>query len=111
MATIGERIREYRNQKNLTQKELGQLIHQSPQVISNYERGYTTPNSITLKNIADILNVSMDNLTATKNSDKHTIEQVDLNDDNLSLTYKGQPVSNEDLEIIRRFLRGSKSDK
>lgn len=38
---IGDRIRELREQKGLTQKELGELINVSAQVISNWERGYT----------------------------------------------------------------------
>ena len=38
---IGKRIRERREAKGLTQKQLGALVKKSSQVISNWERGYT----------------------------------------------------------------------
>lgn len=50
---ISERIKFYRKEKGLTQKDLGQRINKSAQVISNWERGYTI--SI---NQEDILNLS-----------------------------------------------------
>lgn len=39
---IGDRIRQRRKELGLTQVELGQRVHKSSQVISNWERGYTT---------------------------------------------------------------------
>lgn len=39
---IGKRIKELRKERSLTQKQFGQLVHKSSQVISNWERGYTT---------------------------------------------------------------------
>lgn len=41
MNTIGSRIRQFRKEKVLSQKELGALVNKSGQVISNWERGYT----------------------------------------------------------------------
>lgn len=40
--TISERIKRFRKEKGLTQKGLGVLVNKSSQVISNWERGYTT---------------------------------------------------------------------
>ena len=40
--SIGDRIKERRKYLGLTQIELGQRIHKSSQVVSNWERGYTT---------------------------------------------------------------------
>ncbi len=39
--TIKERIKARRKELNLTQKQLADLVCVSPQVISNWERGYT----------------------------------------------------------------------
>ena len=50
---ISERIKFYRKEQGLTQKDLGRRINKSAQVISNWERGYTI--SI---NQDDILNLS-----------------------------------------------------
>ena len=40
--TTGERIKALRKEAGLTQKEFGQKINKSAQVVSNWERGYTT---------------------------------------------------------------------
>ena len=112
MATIGERIKEYRKKKHLTQKELSNLIHKTPQVISNYERGYSTPDSLVMKDIAAALDVSLDVLSANKNSQvKSKKKHVDLADDDVVMSYEGKPIPPEDLEIIRRFFSGGKNDK
>lgn len=39
---ISERIKFYRKEQGLTQKDLGIRINKSAQVVSNWERGYTT---------------------------------------------------------------------
>lgn len=39
---IGYKIKQRRKELDLTQVELGQKVHKSSQVISNWERGYTT---------------------------------------------------------------------
>lgn len=40
--SIGDKIRQRRKELGMTQTELGKRIHKSSQVISNWERGYTT---------------------------------------------------------------------
>ena len=40
--SIGDKIRQRRKELGLTQTELGKRVHKSSQVISNWERGYTT---------------------------------------------------------------------
>lgn len=58
MSSVGSRIRDKRKELKLTQKELGDLVNASSQVISNWERGYTTPNSEDVKLLSKALNVS-----------------------------------------------------
>ena len=40
--SIGNKIRQRRKELDMTQAKLGKLIHKSAQVVSNWERGYTT---------------------------------------------------------------------
>lgn len=40
--SIGDKIRQRRKELEMTQTELGRRVHKSSQVISNWERGYTT---------------------------------------------------------------------
>lgn len=42
LMSIDDNIRKRRKELKLTQTKLGQLVHKSSQVISNWERGYTT---------------------------------------------------------------------
>ena len=58
--SIGDRIRQRRKELGLTQTELGKLVHKSSQVISNWERSYTTgiaPDD--LRSLAFALNTSV----------------------------------------------------
>lgn len=66
---ISERIKFYRKEKGLTQMNLGKLVHKSSQVISNWERGYTTTiNQDDIINLSQALGVSIDKLVDTKYS-------------------------------------------
>lgn len=56
--TIGRRIKELRKLLKLTQKEFSDKVNVSPQVVSNWEREYTKPNSEDVSRIAKTLNVN-----------------------------------------------------
>ena len=62
MQKIGERLAELRKQRHYKQAELAKSLNVSQQVISNIERGVTTPDIEQLKNIADIYKISLDQL-------------------------------------------------
>ena len=57
-ATLGERIRFYRQQAGLTQKELADLCEISESAIRNYELGNRVPDFMTLHEIAGKLRVN-----------------------------------------------------
>lgn len=57
---IGERIRIARNNANLTQEQLAEMIDVSPQYISDLERGVVGLSVATLRNICIQLSVSSD---------------------------------------------------
>lgn len=58
--TIGERLRELRLERDLTQEEFGKIINKSAQSISNWERGYTPTVDIgDIQNIAKALGISI----------------------------------------------------
>ncbi|MGR3789461.1 helix-turn-helix domain-containing protein [Flavobacterium sp. TN-1] len=95
--TIAERIRLYRQQKNLSQAELAEKSQVNNKSLSRYELGSSIPPADALKNIADALGVSTDAL---------------LNDDIVSIKDKEllhkfeviQEMNDEDKEIVNRFL-------
>lgn len=55
-----EKLKELRKLRNLTMKELGQMVNVAESTISLYENGKRQPDYETLKKLADILNVSTD---------------------------------------------------
>lgn len=57
---IGFRLRNLREEINLTQKELSQLLKLTPGAIGLYEQGRRTPDCTTLCKLADFYNVSVD---------------------------------------------------
>lgn len=59
---IGTKIKEYRLQRGLTQKELAVLVDMGDTTIANYEKGFRTPKKNTLFKISSALSVTIDDL-------------------------------------------------
>ena len=62
---VHERIRKFRRDKNLTQRELGEKIGIDQKNISAYESGKLKPSKKTLSKFAEALEVSVESLTRT----------------------------------------------
>lgn len=60
--TLGERLVMLRKQGNITQEELGSILHISRQAIQKWESDSSLPNIYMLRNIADYFNVTVDYL-------------------------------------------------
>lgn len=60
--SIGERISELRNEKKLSQGQLGDAICVSRQAISKWENGNSSPDTIHLIQLADILDTDVEYL-------------------------------------------------
>ena len=59
---IAENIKFFRKQMGLTQEELAQMLCGKKSLISNYENGYSTPDVYTLCKLAEIFDVTLDEL-------------------------------------------------
>ena len=59
---LGEKIKLYRESKNMTQIEIAESLGVKPATISKYESGTLEPNIESLKKLAEIFNVSVDEL-------------------------------------------------
>ncbi len=62
MSDIGRYIAKYRKAKGLTQEQLGTKLHVTRQTVSSWETGRTMPDVQMLSNIAQVLDVSMEQL-------------------------------------------------
>ena len=57
-----ENIKFYRKSLGLTQEELAKCLNGKKRLVSNYENGYSTPDIFTLFKLADIFEISLDEL-------------------------------------------------
>ncbi len=59
---IAKNIKFYRKSMGLTQEKLANLLNGKKSLISNYENGYSTPDIFTLIKLADIFEITLDEL-------------------------------------------------
>lgn len=59
---ISVNIKLLRKKNNISQEELAKKIHITPQAISKWETGKSLPDSLTLKLLSEIFNISIDEL-------------------------------------------------
>lgn len=81
---IGNIIKGYRKNKNMTQKELGSILHVSDKTVSSWENNRTYPDICILIELSDRLDVSMDQLLK---GDEQMVKQIDK-DIKLKQVYK-----------------------
>ncbi len=63
---IAKNIKFYRKQLQLTQGQLAEKLDGKASLISNYENGHSTPDIYTLCRLAEIFNISLDELVDYK---------------------------------------------
>lgn len=67
------RIRDLREDKDMTQKQMAEILNCSQRVYSNYERGDIDITTEILKKLADFHNVSTDYILERTNNKKTTL--------------------------------------
>lgn len=60
--TVGEIINKYRTGMGLTQKQLADMVHVSPELVSKWENGSRTPDLCSISAMAEIFGVPEDEL-------------------------------------------------
>src|SRR5690554_5264794 len=60
MAQYGNVIAKYRKSLNLTQKQLAEKLYVSPQAVSKWEKNQSQPELATIKTLADLFNITLD---------------------------------------------------
>ncbi len=60
--TLGQRIKKIRKEKGLSMEEFGKLLDASKGNVSMWESGKVTPSNERLKSIADLANISVEEL-------------------------------------------------
>ena len=104
--TLAERIKDARTAKHYTQKDLAELMNVKSTTISGWELGRNEPSIETLKKLANKLDVSFSYLAGVeKSSDDIATDDLDKMLDQ-ARSFDGVPITGNDKEIVRTFLKG-----
>lgn len=99
MKTLGARINELRQARNLTQSEFAEAIHVSFQAVSNWERGIAPPNLENLISIASFFGVLVDDILRA--SEERLFLGIDGGGTKTEFV-----ITTADGRVLDRFLRG-----
>lgn len=107
-----KRLKELREQKNLTQAQLSKFLNISASTIGMYEQGRRFPDENLLKHISQYFNVSIDYLLGLTNIpntiddyiQKSNTNSYHINDDEQTLIKKYRQLKAEDRQIIDTML-------
>lgn len=106
MSEFSKRLTGLRENKGWSKTYVAKAIGlSSMQTYANWEYGRTEPDFQMLNKIANLFNVSTDYLL---NGNKEEHKTADLADKDTVFTYEGREIPPEDLEYMKRLLRGGK---
>lgn len=73
--TLGERLKIYRTQKGLSQEKIAEMLHVSRQAVTKWESDQTTPSSDNLIALANLYEVSLDELIGKSEEKRASAEE------------------------------------
>ncbi|GGC89748.1 hypothetical protein GCM10007216_20600 [Thalassobacillus devorans] len=107
-----ERIRFLRIHHNWTQKKLSEEVGESSQVISNWERGYTTPSLENIVALADALDCTTDYLLGKSDQPFDILKKINdvledkgIEETDLFYVYVWEELSREEIIQILNFFQ------
>lgn len=86
---LGEKIKLYRESKNMTQNEIADVLGVKPATVSKYESGTLEPNIESLKKLAELFEVSIDELLKEDKFDISKINVLDILREQKEMKLKG----------------------
>jgi len=100
MDRFSERLRQLRSERNITQIRLAELLEVNPRVYNRWETGVATPYWGTIVKIADILNISLDELAERGNFKDSETEMNICNPELHRLYQRVDRLSDEDQKAL-----------
>lgn len=80
MPSIGESIKKLRKENGWTQQDLAKKINRSPQVVSNWERGYSSVDQNDIALLSDVFQVPTDVIMGKSGVVKEATHYYSLNE-------------------------------
>lgn len=75
---FGKLISTLRKEKNMTQKELAEKLNITDKAVSKWERDLSCPDINTISKLAEVLNISVEDLLSAKEQEKTSDNSKDL---------------------------------
>jgi len=106
---LGERLRDLRKNRSMTQEELGKIINVTKVSVSGYENGNRSPDTETLQKIADFFDVSTDYLLGRddpKDQLEHYKNKIAKEFPDADLMFEDmESLSADQLEEVYKFIK------
>ena len=102
---LGDKIRNIRLKENLTQKELGDYLRVSNQIIAGYEKGNINIPFYSIVKLSKIFGVSIDYLLAKPGSIEESSAKCKIDLEGVSLAFKHKNGFNDDPYEITELLK------
>jgi transcriptional regulator with XRE-family HTH domain len=74
--SLGERISELRKEHNISQGQLAQMLEVSRQAVSKWENGQSSPDTVRLIQLADVLDTDVEYLATGKRTSNKPLPEV-----------------------------------
>ena len=101
--TIGERIKEIRQEKNMTQKELGEKCGLADSAIRRYELGKANPKKETIQKIANALNIDPFEMATKVLEESINAKEQELFESYNQLNTAGQEKAVEQVKLLTKI--------
>ena len=107
---LGEKIKLYRENKNMTQSEVASILGVKSTTISKYEAGTLEPNIESLKKLAELFNISTDELLKENSFDISKINILEILREQKDMKLKGNLYHNTQITFAynTNHIEGSK---
>lgn len=110
--TVFERTKEISKNKGLSLQQVAEKAGLGINSIYGWKK--KDPSITRLTKVADVLHVSVDYLLGKTDdpepSKKNKPTEVDISDNDVIMTFEGRPIPPEDIELMKRLLRGGEKN-
>jgi uncharacterized protein YjbI with pentapeptide repeats len=109
---IGSKIAKARNEKNMSQAQLAQLLFISPQAVGKWERGESLPDIITITRLAEILGIDLNYFSESFQSGDNEMAIKTTTDNNGDMDQTMHDVANAwpERQLLTNFSGGDLSE-
>lgn len=103
---ISSRLQSLLSRNNTKQVDIHKTTGIPASTLTGYFKGTTLPSPGNVQKLADFFGVVKSDIDPRFETETEPKKEIDLDDDDVIFTYEGRKIPKEDLEMIKRFMRG-----